>query len=67
LEAGAEPLAEVRITEGRYHQVKRMFGVLDRGVNLLKRVAIGDVRLDPSLNEGECRYLTENECKLLGI
>ncbi|MBQ9964429.1 MAG: rRNA pseudouridine synthase [Clostridia bacterium] len=67
LENGDEPLAEVRITEGRYHQVKRMFGVLDRGVNLLKRVAIGEVQLDPSLKEGECRYLTDAERHSLGI
>ncbi len=67
LENGDEPLAEVRITEGRYHQVKRMFGVLDRGVNLLKRVAIGEVRLDPALQEGESRYLTDEELKSLRI
>ncbi len=67
LENGPEPLAEVRITEGRYHQVKRMFGVIDRGVNLLKRVAIGEVQLDPSLREGECRYLTEEERKFFGV
>ena len=65
LEQGDEPLAEVRITEGRYHQIKRMFGVLDRGVTWLKRVAIGAVELDPALSEGACRFLTDNECKML--
>lgn len=61
LENGEQPLAEVRITEGRYHQIKRMFGVLDRGVVWLKRISIGNVVLDPSLAEGESRFLTDEE------
>ncbi len=61
LENGEQPLAEVRITEGRYHQIKRMFGVLDRGVVWLKRISIGNVVLDPSLAEGESRFLTDRE------
>ena len=66
LEDTPQPLAEVQITEGRYHQVKRMFGVIDRGVDWLKRVSIGAVELDASLAEGESRHLTENERRLLG-
>ena len=61
LEDGHEPLAEVIITEGRYHQIKRMFGVRERGVNWLKRVSIGKLELDPALREGESRYLTADE------
>lgn len=61
LENGEQPLAEVRITEGRYHQIKRMFGVLERGVVWLKRISIGNVVLDPSLAEGESRFLTDCE------
>lgn len=61
LENGEQPLAEVRITEGRYHQIKRMFGVLDRGVVWLKRISIGNVVLDPALAEGESRFLTDRE------
>ena len=61
LENGEQPLAEVRITEGKYHQIKRMFGVLDRGVVWLKRLSIGKLELDPSLAEGESRFLTEEE------
>lgn len=64
LEAGDTPLAEVRITEGRYHQIKRMFGTRDRGVVWLKRVSIGGLLLDPSLNEGESRFLSGDEQKL---
>ncbi len=61
LEDGDEPLAEVVITEGRYHQIKRMFGVRDRGVNWLKRISIGELQLDPLLKAGESRYLTPDE------
>ncbi len=65
LENGEQPLAEVHITEGRYHQIKRMFGVIDRGVVWLKRLSIGPLILDPALREGECRFLTEEESKML--
>ena len=65
LENGEQPLAEVRITEGRYHQIKRMFGVIDRGVVWLKRLSIGPLLLDPTLEEGESRFLTDEECKML--
>ena len=63
LEEGNEPLAAITITEGRYHQVKRMFGTIDRGVNWLKRVSIGGLVLDPTLSEGESRFMTEEECR----
>lgn len=62
LEDGEMPLAEVIITEGRYHQIKRMFGTRDRGVVWLKRISIGELQLDPLLKEGESRYLTDEEC-----
>ncbi len=61
LEDGTEPLAEIGITEGRYHQIKRMFGTVDRGVVWLKRLSMGPLALDPALSEGEARPLTEKE------
>ena len=61
LEDGDEPLVELSICEGKYHQVKRMFGTFQIGVNTLKRVAIGGVCLDTSLKEGESRLLLETE------
>lgn len=61
LEAGETPLAEIGITEGRYHQIKRMFGVIDRGVVFLKRLSMGPLVLDESLAEGETRPLTDEE------
>ena len=64
--AGSEDNAVfLRITEGRFHQVKRMFRALSNEVVFLKRVAIGGLVLDESLAAGECRELTADELSLL--
>ena len=54
---------QVRLTisEGRYHQVKRMFAALGNKVVGLHRWRIGNVELDESLEEGEFRPLTQEE------
>lgn len=57
--------ARVEIREGKYHQVKRMFGVIDLGVNELKRLSIGDLTLPPDLKEGECREMTEKQIQMI--
>lgn len=49
------------ISEGRYHQVKRMFAALGNKVEALHRWRIGDVVLDETLAEGEFRQLTQAE------
>jgi len=54
-------LAEVVISEGRYHQVKRMFGAINNRVISLHRAAIGDITLDDNLAPGEYRPLTQTE------
>lgn len=46
--------AEVKICEGKYHQIKRMFGVVGLGVNNLKRIAIGTYQLPQNIPEGNC-------------
>lgn len=56
--------AELTITEGRYHQVKRMFAALGNHVNSLHRSSIGDLALDESLAPGEWRELTPEEIAL---
>ena len=56
---------KVEIREGKYHQIKRMFGVIDLGVNELKRLSIGDFTLPPDLKEGECREMTEKQIKMI--
>lgn len=49
------------ISEGRYHQVRRMFAALGNRVLSLHRERIGDVVLDASLAAGEWRELTADE------
>ncbi|WP_269618110.1 pseudouridine synthase [Zhongshania sp. BJYM1] len=56
-----EHTARLKICEGRYHQVKRMFGAEGNLVTRLHREAIGDISLDLDLAEGEYRYLTPEE------
>ena len=61
LEDGEQPLWEITITEGKYHQIKRMFGAFHYNVCALHRVAIGKMLLDPTLPPGGCRELTAAE------
>ena len=49
------------LSEGRYHQVKRMVGAQGNRVMALHREQIGDIRLDESLQPGEYRSLTQAE------
>lgn len=61
LKTDEHPLVEVRISEGKYHQIKRMFTACGHKVLWLKRTAIGGLHLDERLAEGELRELTEEE------
>lgn len=61
LEPGERSLMEIRISEGKYHQIKRMFAACGHKVLWLKRTAIGGLRLDETLEEGQLRELTEAE------
>ena len=53
--------AEIKICEGRYHQIKRMLGVAGLGVNSLERRAIGGYALPDFLKVGECIEVTISE------
>lgn len=53
------------ITEGRYHQVKRMFAAVGCPVLALHRSAFGDLKLDPDLEPGEYRELTLDEIEMI--
>ncbi len=61
------PTSEIRltITEGRYHQVKRMFEAVGKHVIYLKRLSMGGVCLDEALKPGEYRPLYAEELKQL--
>ena len=52
-------VARVVITEGKYHQIKRMFGVVGLGVNSLHREAIGNLRIPHNMCEGEWIEMTK--------
>jgi len=54
-------VAKVILTEGRYHQIKRMFGRFRNPVLKLHRESIGNLHLDPTLEQGQYRKLTEKE------
>lgn len=54
-------LIELTISEGRYHQIKRMMAAVGNHVNSLHRLSIGGILLDPSLAPGQFRSLTPEE------
>ncbi len=61
LEQLEECVVRLTISEGRYHQVKRMFAAVGNRVVELHRERIGDIVLDEDLEPGEYRPLTEAE------
>lgn len=69
LPAAVEMLAPTQllltICEGKYHQVKRMVAAVGNKVVALHRQQIGSVSLDPTLAEGEWRFLTQAEISAL--
>ncbi|MGF1723694.1 16S rRNA pseudouridine(516) synthase RsuA [Photobacterium nomapromontoriensis] len=61
LEIVGEREAIITISEGKYHQVKRMFAAVGNKVEALHREKVGIVELDEALEPGEYRPLTEAE------
>ena len=57
----SEHVAELDITDGRYHQIKRMFGRYQNKVLALHRYAVGNLALDAGLKQGQYRGLTNRE------
>lgn len=55
------------VTEGRFHQVKRMLSAVGNEVVYLKRLSMGPLVLDGALSKGEYRALTPEEKAALGI
>lgn len=55
----------ITITEGRFHQIKRMIEARGNKVCYLKRIRMKDLELDPELNKGEYRPLTATEIEKL--
>lgn len=65
LKSGIRSDIELTITEGKFHQVKRMFQAVGKRVVYLKRISMGPLPLDETLELGEYRELTEEEVELL--
>ena len=64
----AEPQSQqgiIVLTEGKYHQIKRMFDAVGNKIRSLERITFGPLSLDPSLDRGDWRYLTDEETSLL--
>lgn len=55
----------IAITEGKYHQIKRMFESVGNKITSLERIEFGPLTLDGVLGRGEWRYLDEEEIKKL--
>ena len=55
----------ITLTEGKYHQIKRMIASMNNRVTSLQRISFGGIPLDPALRLGEWRYLTAEEIALL--
>ena len=65
LESGETSEIELTIHEGKFHQVKRMFESVGKKVVYLKRLSMGKLKLDETLDLGEYRELTDEEVKLI--
>jgi 16S rRNA pseudouridine516 synthase len=65
LKSGIRSDIELTITEGKFHQVKRMFEAVGKRVVYLKRLTMGPLLLDETLELGEYRELTDEEIELL--
>lgn len=60
-----EDQCTITITEGKFHQIKRMFHAVGREVIALKRLSMGTLVLDKQLCEGQVRALTKEEVNAL--
>lgn len=67
IRADLQSQALVTIYEGKFHQVKRMFEHVGKRVTYLKRLAIGQLRLDEQLTLGQYREMNSEELELLFI
>lgn len=67
LQGYEEKLGRVTVMEGRFHQVKKMFLARNKCVIYLKRISIGNVKLDFSLQTGEFRELNNMEISQLRV
>ncbi|PIC05454.1 rRNA pseudouridine synthase [Anoxybacillus flavithermus] len=65
IRSGLRSDVRITITEGKFHQIKRMFQAVGKRVIYLKRIQMGPIPLDETLEPGEYRELTDEEIALL--
>ncbi len=65
LKSGAVSEIELTIQEGKFHQVKRMFEAVGKNVIYLKRLSMGALKLDETLEKGSYRLLSKEELEQL--
>ncbi|MCT6817212.1 MAG: rRNA pseudouridine synthase [Lysinibacillus fusiformis] len=65
LKSASQSEIELTIQEGKFHQVKRMFESVGKRVTYLKRISMGNLKLDDHLTLGEYRELTAEELNCL--
>lgn len=63
LSGGCE--GNITLTEGKYHQIKRMFAAVGNRITFLERIAFAGIMLDPDLKRGDWRFLSDEEEKKL--
>lgn len=66
-EGAKTSLVRITLSEGKFHQVKRMVLACGKEVTDLQRLSMGPLQLDPSLELGQWRRLTEEEMQSLEI
>ncbi len=57
----SDNVIKLTLTEGKYHQVKRMLAAVGNRVEALHRAQIGGLKLDANLAEGQWRWLTADD------
>ncbi len=55
----------ISITEGKFHQIKRMFEAVGNKITFLERIEFGALKLDANLARGQWRLLTDSEIESL--
>ena len=59
-----EKSGKIILSEGKYHQIRRMFAAVSNKVETLMRISFGKITLDGSLERGQWRLLTDAEIKV---
>ncbi len=62
-----ETSGNITLTEGKYHEIKRIFGAKSNKITYLKRISFAGITLDETLKEGEARPLTPEEENLFTL